>query len=718
MKFKEFKINEAMLNEINMTNKLYKMAEKLPGVLVGMEFEMLVPTGTTDEIDDRPTEIPNNITTIADVVEFFSMGQANGISELEWLGRGLTIDFKNWRKEQIERIWRRERGRNYFKDFYRTEWFDEEDAMEKAKEEASLRDIPPDDPDYDDMISILVEEILDEEVLDLWHGQNSTAYHQAREQFLYDRSEEFEELSEYDWIYRNQNLDRFLRNISHDYDLAWPLAEAVPNDPSVFLRSIAAEFEKVIGRKTNWGLRYKSCPRGAHYCIEPDGSLEPRRKDAMGLEFISPEMPLDEILKDLDAVKKWADKKGIYTNDSTGLHMNISLPGYSVDKLDYVKIALLLGDEKILTDFERLLNIYTVPAMRRIRRAIKDEPRSSAYAFEYLNKGLNLLASHSIHSGKTEKYTSINTKKNEKTDAEWIEFRSPGNDWLGNKFELLKPTLMKFIVAFDAAMDPEKNKAEYLKKLYALLSPKLGEDVVRLFAKHSVLPQPRDAQQELKKRLKLRKASRQGGMFTWMVGRSSTDQIAVDAPNEQQALLAAAEQWGISPDDPIIKKWKVVLFKEAPKASATTETDNPKNFLQPRGPGPWEIYRRNNGRDIETLRSRTRPLAHQEAIRFMSDMGIRDEFLSQYGVRTISDDDLSDIEQQLAQPSGSQNISDPLAPEGPGPWELYRRSDGSSVHRLAGTSPGIAKLNALGHLMTLHDGNSAHLYGVRTIRGA
>jgi hypothetical protein len=715
MRFKDFKIIESVLNEINMTRKLYKMAESLPGVLVGMEFEMLVPTGTAEEVDDRPTEIPDNITTIADVVEFFSIGQSNGLNELEWLGRGLETDFEKWREEQTERIWRREGGRQYFKNFYRSEWFDEEDAMEKAREEAYLRDVPTDDPEYYDLISILVEELLDEEVFDLWHDKNSTAYRQAREQFLEDRSDEFEELTEYEWIYRNQNLERFLRNITNDYDLAWPLADDVSKDPNAFIKATAADFQKVIGRTVNWGPRYKSCPRGNHYCIEPDGSLEPRRRDAMGLEFVSPAMPLDEILKDLDTIKKWADKKGIYTNDSTGLHMNISIPGYSVDNLDYVKIALLLGDEKILTDFERLLNIYTVPAMRRIRTAIKDEPRSASYAFEYLHKGLNLLASHSIHSGKTEKYTSINTKKSETSGKEWIEFRSPGNDWLNEKFDLLKPTLMKFIVAFDAAMDPEKNKAEYLKKLYALLSPKLGEDVVKLFAKHSVLPQPRNAQQELKQRLKLRKASRQGGMFTWMVGRSSTDQIQVAAPDERHALLAAAEEWGVSPDDPIIKKWKIVLLKDA-TAVPKDNTVDPVLVLMPHGPGPWEIYRRNNGRSIEDLRGRTRTLAHQEAIRHMAELGIRGQLLAHYGVRTIESDDLSDIEQQLAQPTGSQNLSDPLAPEGPGPWELYRRSDGSSVHRLSATSPGIAKLNALGHLMTLHDGNSAHLYGVRTIQ--
>mgnify|MGYP003344215961 CR=1 FL=1 len=34
--------------------------------------------------------------------------------------------------------------------------------------------------------------------------------------------------------------------------------------------------------------------------------------------------------------------------------MNVSVPGYSLEKLDYVKLALLLGDNHILKTFDRM----------------------------------------------------------------------------------------------------------------------------------------------------------------------------------------------------------------------------------------------------------------------------------------------------------------------------------------------------------------------------
>jgi hypothetical protein len=80
------------------------------------------------------------------------------------------------------------------------------------------------------------------------------------------------------------------------------------------------------------------------------------------------------------------------------------------------------------------------------------------------------IASKLIHSGETEKYVSINTKDNR------IEFRSPGGDWLDTDINKLINTMLRFIVAMDIALDPEKEKKEYAKKFFDLL--KGGKNVI------------------------------------------------------------------------------------------------------------------------------------------------------------------------------------------------------------------------------------------------
>jgi len=81
---------------------------------------------------------------------------------------------------------------------------------------------------------------------------------------------------------------------------------------------------------------------------------------------------------------------------------------------------------------------------------------------------LALAASKAIHSGTTDKFTSINTKNNR------VEFRGPGGDWINmyksDPGKLVNP-MLRMVVALDAACDPEKYKQEYQKKLYKLLNP-------------------------------------------------------------------------------------------------------------------------------------------------------------------------------------------------------------------------------------------------------
>jgi hypothetical protein len=66
-----------------------------------------------------------------------------------------------------------------------------------------------------------------------------------------------------------------------------------------------------------------------------------------------------------------------------------------------------------------------------------------------------------------------------------IEFRSPGGDWLEHEPEVIENTVYRYVVALDAAMDPQKYRQDYLKKMYQLVGDGKQSDLVMgLFKYH------------------------------------------------------------------------------------------------------------------------------------------------------------------------------------------------------------------------------------------
>lgn len=277
--------------------------------------------------------------------------------------------------------------------------------------------------------------------------------------------------------------------------------------------AIGQSFKRSIGKRVKVSNYYHSAIRDdTSYIIEPDGSIQVQYRGDMGLEFISPPMPIGEMLSDFDKVVKWAKDVGAYTNQSTGLHMNVSTRGMgtkedgSGNTLDYVKLAILLGDRYVLEQFERLGNSYAVSAMEKIESLVEKKPEKAAQMLDLMRNHLDHMASLMIHSGTSKKYTSINTKKG------YIEFRSPGGDWLSNPklIEEARNSLLRFVVALDAANDPNKYRQEYLKKLYMLLAPS-KDDRLDVFWKYHT---GKISKETLIKFLQARKSSESGDNTT------------------------------------------------------------------------------------------------------------------------------------------------------------------------------------------------------------
>ena len=451
-------------------------------------------------------DLDESANDIDDIVRFFDDGDYNSRSDIQRLRDKLYEDFRDWQYERIGEGWYEE-GRDFLRDYIvNNDEFDGGEAeatdREDLRKQAVIDIIGPvpektgpyqdlfglqyaSDKDYQDKIKAndaaidaRVEELADknfnadslEEFVEQEWTDQGRIYDAAREEYDSDMEGDFDERT---WL-RDIGIDQ-MGDVTRDYNIAWPYYTSP--ESTVSINDIGDEFSDAIGRPVNASDRYHGGRREAgRYVVEPDGSLDPDSDDDQGLEFVSPPLPIDEMLSDLNKVRAWANRTGCYTNDSTGLHINVSVPGFSQEKLDFVKLAVLLGDERVLENFGRAGNTYAKSAMKIVKDNIRSNPGPAAALLTKMKANMDSLATKAIHSGTTAKYTSINTKDG------YVEFRSPGGDWLGDNFDLIEPTLLRFVVALDAAIDPEKYRQEYQKKLYKLLTADNKDDsTIRYF---------------------------------------------------------------------------------------------------------------------------------------------------------------------------------------------------------------------------------------------
>ena len=514
------------------------------GALAGMEFEMIVPNTETDiEPEYEPDyDQDSRARSFSQIRDFFHDGDYNGRREADNLIEELTGEYEEWVQEQIDESWGND-GIDYIRDFVEVnDLFDRDEAMSQARDEviSANPDLPQESEDFTQLLSARLDELQEQFVLEAFEDQGRI-YNDAFETFTHEQREEYDERSFLDDKYP------YMTDIQNNFDISWPYYYDINDgqDGDMDVDQVADEFSSYMGKPVNASRSYHGARREpGHYVVEPDGSLEGDNPGDGGLEFVSPPMPIDEMIADLNKVKTWAGKIGAYTNDSTGLHINISVPDYSLEKLDYVKLALLMGDEYVLELFGRSGNTYAKAATDKIRTALKKNPDLAPVIMDKMRDHMEGLATKAIHSGTTDKYTSINTKSG------YIEFRSPGGDWLDANFDKIENTLLRFTVALSAAIDPEAYRQEYLKKLYKLLESsqeKGGVDVVQLFSNYSAgeLDKAALIRQVREKQLARDLAKSKtppGQKFWWDVSRPGYfASIEVVASNKEEAIAKAIE---------------------------------------------------------------------------------------------------------------------------------------------------------------------------------
>ena len=466
------------LNELKMApGSLKKMSSSIKG-FCGIEFELFVPdVATGEDTDEYELDFSNDpwCTSIDDIAEFYGNDEYgyNDTSEIteelrekyyEYMYEVMADEFANEadtlvREQIIENDWDEDEK---FQEVYEELEYTEEEIA--ACERWRNGNTTEEDKHYSmhskfNYVKTKVKEMLDEAVADSIRNFDSN-YEKAREYW-----EQNNMPSEYDFL-RFAGIRR-MSDVMSNYDLTWP-HRIYGNGDGISITELAAEFEEAIGRKTF------GCEKGYHACedqkgkdqyvIENDGSLVPKKGFA-GIEIVAPTLPLSEMVDEIKDVVKWANDYGCYTDSHCGLHINISIEDMDMDQLDYIKLALFIGDEYVLREFNRLSSTYAKSSIKQIKSRMEYSPNITFEVLSNLQQNLASIASKLISAKNNEKRVSLNALTTH------LEVRSPGDDWLNEDIAKLESMVHRFIVALDIACDPSKYKEEYAKKFYKLVNP-------------------------------------------------------------------------------------------------------------------------------------------------------------------------------------------------------------------------------------------------------
>lgn len=217
---------------------------------------------------------------------------------------------------------------------------------------------------------------------------------------------------------------------------------------------MAASLEQTYGMPAKIFYEYHESTKKANtWYIEPDGSLEPDDWQDAGLEVVSPPLPAVNAVVALDQFYGIASKLKLYTNESTGLHINIS----SEKPVDLLKLLVFIGDDHVLQQFNREENDYAEGVLRRAKEYIGEFPETGSteairrWAVDASKAAKELMDEHtsSISIGAGGRYLSL---------------RHAGNDYLENR-KTVEQTVGRFIRCMVIAANPDLYFNDYMRKL-------------------------------------------------------------------------------------------------------------------------------------------------------------------------------------------------------------------------------------------------------------
>ena len=464
-------IKEEDLLEVEMSPsalRSWAKSDEAKGVRAGFELELIF--ADTEREEDEYSDEPNMdydqpIGTLDDIVEFYD-GDNYAWESLQ------PVEAERFRESVIDDLM------DYEDEVFQDEWNDE--GYEKVREEMidqelnnfrddNMDEIAQDafDKNYDDL-SANEEAYVDQKIMELFEEEIKNEFENAgyTYQRVYDAAYE-DSRGNISWqqFWDAKNIDA-MSDLLNRYDLVWPYQMSSMGG-SLPIGSWGEEIANLTGKEVDISYTYHGDDKKeGNYTIEPDSSLSADEEPDSGYELVSPVMPLDEALDQLDKIMDWIEEQDgdVYTNSSTGFHMNISVP--QGNEIDYTKLVLFSGDKYILDKYSRLNNNYAESALGQIEtRAGMLEPERAYQAMQKMKTNLQDAAEEFLRGSTGQaKYTSIHIKDG------YIEFRGPGGVYTNKSFGENMNTMLRFARAMTIAADPDAYRQEYQKKLYKIIS--------------------------------------------------------------------------------------------------------------------------------------------------------------------------------------------------------------------------------------------------------
>jgi hypothetical protein len=652
MRFKQFKprtLTEAdieQLDELRMnptTLQQFGASNEAQGIMAGFEAELVFTgLGGEGEYDEDPEpdyDADERCRSIQQVIDFFEndeYGYGTSGRDLSNLQEGLDEQYYEWHDEKMYEAFRDEQEDLIKKvieedDF---DWDDEvrkqldmmelskseiEEAMKQGKEAPKFNSSSEQQayaethPGYQRYLEAReqAEGLLDDLVQDSISSQDKHydyALDEFRDGFYLDDDSGF---------FDDVGL-RWMSDVAEGYSLMWPVitytgqsSEGGWNQDEA--ERLADDLHEKLDVRTKVSGGYHNATRDdTTWIFEPDSSLDSDDSENMAIEIISPPMPLEECLKKIEDFFTWAEDNGAYSNSSTGFHMGVSLPHRGGD-VDYVKLALFLGDEHVLREFGRSGNHFCEAAIKKIRSRVKTNKEAVGSAMELMRNNLLELAQKAleINNHGFGKYTSINpkggndsTQPHKERGAKYIEFRSAGGSNYFEDIDRLKNTLLRYAQAMTIAANPAAERKEYYKKLYKLISPPEGDPALDLFSRFAT---GEISSEELKKSWADKQLEKE----------PKGDWVLYDADGKR---VQGQTYNGYTKSE----AWERAKEKLSPGSSMEGFQKAYKFLPSNSESGDWEVYNTETGETLETLRGYATRGAAADAVydKYVTDQGI------------------------------------------------------------------------------------------------
>lgn len=219
-----------------------------------------------------------------------------------------------------------------------------------------------------------------------------------------------------------------------------------------------------------------------------------------GIEFVSPPLLPKEAIEQTEKMFFYIARNGNTKSHSTddtvdnrknaqcGLHINISFTAERMKNFDALKFILFSNEGQVNSNKlfgDRKHADYIGEILKELRKIYKNNAKALSNGQE--KEFIEDLVQNKMTKGKkflnsmiymiNDKYSNINmnhyshrNKTKRRKSSERIEIRYFGGENYERKFSLFKRVLGELLYALDVATDPEKEKNNYYRKVYRLLS--------------------------------------------------------------------------------------------------------------------------------------------------------------------------------------------------------------------------------------------------------